>query len=152
MERRNLESYKQLSQRRKEIRDNNQQVAKREGVGNHSRAREEQINERAQSRSRNRQISTRIHSRNRERSKSERRAQGEKTKIDMGSLRQETQKSTVPEMVALNLIEEKNRQVDVYIKDEKDKRDIQIAEAFWKYGPVEYVFQLEESMILCFLT
>ena len=132
MERRNFESRKQMSHERKEVRDNNQQATGREEVENHPRAQEERNNERARSRARNEQLQTRICRQIRERSKSRERTQGEK--------------------VTVNLVGENNRRVDVYIKDEENKSDVQIAEAFWKYGPVEYVFRLEESVIICFLT
>ena len=65
--------------------------------------------------------------------------------------RSESRKRTPDEKVTVNLIKENDRRVNVYIKGAKSKSDVQIAEAFWKYGPVEYVFRLEESIIICFL-
>ena len=108
---------------RRNLGSRKQRSHKREEVETHPRAR---------SRARNRQLQTRIRPQNRGRSKSRKRTQGEK--------------------VTVNLIGENNRRVDVYIEDEKSKSDVQIAEALWKYGPVEYVFRLEESVIICFLT
>ena len=57
-----------------------------------------------------------------------------------------------PGKVTVNLVEENRRNINVFIKNEQNKSDVQKSGAFRKYGPVEYVFLLEESIILCFLT